>query len=101
MNRKAKAHARYVTRKLIAQDEIDPPDACEICDDKPAELHHIDYADPARVMRLCHLHHMQTHSQFGKPAPLDWMADIRAAQRRIDEARARLRAAQSGGEIDL
>lgn len=94
------AHARYLTKKLIAAGEIDPPDACEICGAKPADLHHIDYSDPSRVMRLCELHHMQTHSQYGKPAPVDWMADIRAAQRRIDAKRAALRAAQSSGESE-
>jgi hypothetical protein len=30
-----------------------------------------------------------------------WMQDIRLAQRAIDEARARLRAAQSGGDSNL
>ena len=72
---------------------------CEICGAQPAECHHIDYADPERVMWLCKAHHAQTHSQFGKPAP-DWFQDIRAALRRIDEARLasrRGRAAQSNG----
>lgn len=94
------AHARYVTKKMIDADEIDPPDACEICGATPADLHHIDYADPARVMRLCELHHMQTHSQFAKPAPVDWMADIRAAMKRIEAERARLRAARLSGTSD-
>lgn len=95
------AHARYVTKKMIEADEIDPPDACEICGAQPAHLHHIDYADPARVMRLCAEHHRQTHSQFGKPAPVDWMADIRAAMKRIEAERARLRAAREAGSSDV
>lgn len=65
--------------------------ACEICGDTPAECHHIDYSDPERVMWLCKRHHEQTHSQFGRPAPLDWMADIRAAVARIDAQRLALR----------
>ncbi len=70
---------------------------CEICGDEPAECHHIDYADPGRVMWLCTLHHKQTHSQFGKPAPVDWMADIRAAQRKIDTQRIELQRQQPSG----
>jgi hypothetical protein len=73
---------------------------CEICGTKPAQCHHIDYADPERRMWLCTKCHAQTHSQFGKPAPADWMADIRAAMRRIDAKRASLRAAQSGDSAD-
>jgi hypothetical protein len=65
---------------------------CEICGATPADAHHIDYSDPLRVMWLCELHHMQTHSQFGRPAPADWMADIRAAVARIDAQRLALRA---------
>jgi hypothetical protein len=57
-------------------------------------MHHIDYADPERVMWLCTKHHHQTHSQFGRPAPLDWQADIRAAVARIDAQRLALRAAR-------
>jgi hypothetical protein len=70
------------------------PQPCEVCGYEPAQCHHIDYSDPTRRMWLCDLHHAQTHSQFGKPAPLDWMADIRAAQARIDAQRLALRAAR-------
>lgn len=92
------AHARYLTKKLIRDFEIDPPDACEICGAIPADLHHIDYSDPKRVMRLCRLHHLQTHSQFGKPAPLDWMADIRQALLRIASKRAVFALLRAGKE---
>jgi hypothetical protein len=64
---------------------------CEICGAEPAKAHHIDYNDPDRVMWLCEPHHHQTHSQFGKPAPLDWQSDIRAALERIDAQRLELR----------
>lgn len=64
---------------------------CEVCGATPAECHHIDYNDPERRMWLCKAHHEQTHSQFGRPAPADWMADIRAAMRRIDAQRPSLR----------
>jgi hypothetical protein len=67
---------------------------CEICGAKPAECHHIDHSDQLRVMWLCHKHHMQTHSQFGKPAP-DWFEDIRAAMKKIDAARLASRAARA------
>ena len=70
------------------------PEPCEICEATPAECHHIDYNDPERRMWLCKAHHAQTHSQFGKPAPLDWMADIRAAMKRIEAKRAALRQGQ-------
>jgi len=62
------------------------PQPCEICG-ASAQRHHIDYADPERIMWLCQIHHAQTHSQFGRPAPVDWMADIRAAVARIDAER--------------
>jgi hypothetical protein len=100
--RKWKQQARNYTTHRIAQGEL-WRQPCEICGVEPAECHHIDYNDPDRVMWLCKLHHAQTHSQFGKPAPADWMADIRQAQRRIDEARLasrRARADQSGEASD-
>jgi hypothetical protein len=90
-----KAHARYLTRKLVEDGEIDVPGVCFVCGAEPAECHHIDYNDPSRVMWLCHACHSAYHSQFGKPAPVDWMADIRTAMKRIDAARASLRAARS------
>lgn len=83
------ARARDRDGLIKAQLELQP---CEICGDTPAERHHIDYSDPSRVMWLCKLHHSQTHSQFGRPAPVDWMADIRAAMARIDAQRPSLRA---------
>jgi hypothetical protein len=77
---------------------------CEVCGAEPAECHHIDYSAPERVMWLCTAHHKQTDSQFGKPAP-DWMADIRAAMKKIDAARlagrARRRPADSNSSADL
>jgi hypothetical protein len=80
-----KQHARY--RTLVLEHEgILEAGPCEVCGAEPADWHHIDYDDPSRVARLCRLHHMQTHSQFGKAAP-DWFEDIRAAQRRIDAYR--------------
>ena len=81
------ARARYETRRLGIKSG-----PCEICGTEPADLHHIDYSNPRRVMRLCHKHHMQTHSQFAKPAPIDWMADIRAATKAIEAARLASRA---------
>jgi hypothetical protein len=74
------------------------PQPCELCGTEPAECHHIDYNDPERRMWLCKACHSAWHSQFAKPAPVDWMADIRAAMKRIDAARARLRAARSTGQ---
>lgn len=76
---------------------------CEVCGSKPAQCHHIDYSDPERRMWLCSKCHGAYHSQFGKPAPADWMADIRAAMRRIVAQReelARLRAAPSSGSLE-
>jgi hypothetical protein len=78
--------AAYHTRKQLKEGRL-KRQPCEVCGAEPAECHHIDYADPDRIMWLCKAHHAQTHSQFGKPAPVDWMADIRAAQRRIDAQR--------------
>jgi len=68
------------------------PGPCEFCGESPAEWHHIDYSQPQRVARLCTKHHHQTHSQFAKPAPNDWMADIRAAIKQIESARLASRA---------
>ena len=68
------------------------PGPCEFCGESPAEWHHIDYSQPQRVARLCTKHHHQTHSQFAKPAPIDWMADIRAATKAIETARQASRA---------
>jgi hypothetical protein len=82
--------ARYETKVMVTGGDI-KRQPCEICGAEPAECHHIDYNDPERVMWLCTLHHRQTHSSFGKPAPLDWMADIRAAVARIDAQRLELR----------
>jgi hypothetical protein len=92
---RTRARDYHVTRNLGMR-----PQPCEVCGTEPAECHHIDYNDPERRMWLCSTCHGAYHSQFGKPAPVDWMADIRAAMARIDAKRARLRAAQSGGEID-
>jgi hypothetical protein len=52
-------------------------------------------------MWLCSTCHGAYHSQFGKPAPVDWMADIRAAMRRIDAKRASLRADKSSSLFHL
>jgi len=98
-----KERARYETLVMIKGGDVQRR-PCEICGAEPAECHHIDYADPGRVMWLCKAHHEQTHSQFGKPAPVDWMADIRAAQRRIDayrRARADSRPGPSRGSSEL
>jgi hypothetical protein len=92
MKTKAQARAHSAVHQAVAQGEL-YKQPCEICGAEPADAHHIDYNDPLRVMWLCTKHHMQTHSQFGRPAPVDWMADIRAAQARIDQERLRLRAA--------
>ena len=78
--------AAYHTRKALKAGKIQRG-PCEVCGVSPAECHHIDYSDPDRIMWLCKKHHAQTHSQFGKPAPLDWMADIRKAMRKIDAHR--------------
>lgn len=81
---KNRIRARDRNEVIKAQLRLQP---CEICGATPAERHHIDYSDPERVMWLCKLHHEQTHSQFGRPAPVDWMADIRAAVARIEARR--------------
>jgi hypothetical protein len=83
---RAAERAHYHTQKKLGEGSL-RREPCEICGAEPAECHHIDYADPDRIMWLCKAHHEQTHSQFGKPAPLDWMADIRAAQKRIEAQR--------------
>jgi hypothetical protein len=88
-----KKRARYETQVAIRGGEVERKHECEICGSRPAHCHHIDYADPLRVMWLCPRCHMQTHSQFGRPAPADWMADIRTAVARIDAQRLALRAA--------
>jgi hypothetical protein len=96
-----KAYARGHSANELRQGELYRR-PCEVCGAQPAECHHIDYSDPSRVMWLCTAHHRQTHSQFRKPAP-EWMADIRAAQKKIDAARlaarARRRPVDSGGEL--
>ena len=81
----AKGYARGYSINQIRRGDLQRQ-PCEVCGLEPAECHHIDYSDPERVMWLCTAHHAQTHSQFGKPAP-EWMADIRAAVRRIDAQR--------------
>jgi hypothetical protein len=85
-----KEHARYLTSVAIKGGDVERKHECEVCGSRPAHCHHIDYADPLRVMWLCPRCHMQTHSSFGKPAP-EWMSDIRAAVARIDAQRLELR----------
>jgi hypothetical protein len=96
MRTKQQARAHSAVHQAVAEGEF-YRQPCEICGAEPAEAHHIDYTDPLRVMWLCHRHHMQTHSQFGRPAPLDWMADIRAAVARIDALRLASRSAIKPG----
>jgi len=98
-----KTRARAFSQAQITRGDVQRR-PCEVCGAEPAECHHIDYADPGRVMWLCKAHHSQTHSQFGKPAPVDWMADIRLAQRKIDayrRARADAGPAPSRGSSEL
>jgi hypothetical protein len=79
--------ARYQTKVAIRDGKLALKAECEICGARPAHCHHIDYNDPERVMWLCTRCHGAYHSQFGRPAPLDWQADIRAAVARIDAIR--------------
>jgi hypothetical protein len=55
-----KAWARAETRKLIREGKV-RLSSCQVCGTRKAEIHHLDYADPSRVIWLCQRHHRQAH----------------------------------------
>src|SRR5690348_14372188 len=55
-----KAWVRAETRKLIREGKV-RLSSCEICGTRKAEIHHLDYADPSRVIWLCQRHHREAH----------------------------------------
>jgi ribosome-binding protein aMBF1 (putative translation factor) len=95
-----KEEQQRIRARQNVRHRTEPRPECEVCGATPSKRHHIDWADPERVMNLCKRCHEAYHSQFGKPPPADWMADIRAAMRRINAKRASLRAAQSSRASD-
>jgi hypothetical protein len=75
--------------------------ACQLCGSRDeVEMHHEDYLDPDVVQWLCRACHGALHSRFGGPAP-EWMADIRAAVKRIDAQRLAARAERRPAESML
>ncbi len=52
---------RQVSRGLWKLGLLDVGERCEDCGSREIELHHPDYADPFRVVALCHACHMARH----------------------------------------